>query len=125
MRKKTRRRRDRRHWWVRIRSPRPKVDERFCPKCQQPYQKGPTPAPVADFIHGNTGAFIYPAGKWKRDGVVVRVGRWKAYRQREFYLSEYFEFEELRDLLLAIIDAYRYLKKLRAQKRRLRDRQPG
>lgn len=87
----------------------PKVDERFCEKCGLNYQHGPMPKPVKEFISGNVTALVFPAGTWRGRELTVAFGRWKA-PTRQFYLSQYFTHEELKDLAAVMVQTHRYLK---------------
>lgn len=95
----------------------PVADERFCKKCGLPFQNGPQPKPVATFASGNVGAFVYPAGGWKRDQLVIQFGRWKSVG-REFQLSGYVLEDDLKDLGKVTVQAHRYIARRRKKSRR-------
>ncbi len=76
----------------------PKVNERFCPKCSMPFQDGTMPAPLATFDKGNITGCVYPSGGYRKNEVVIRVGRLRAGRD-SFYLSEFIPLEDLNDLI--------------------------
>ncbi|MDA1013848.1 MAG: hypothetical protein O3A00_05265 [Planctomycetota bacterium] len=99
----------------------PKVDERLCKKCGLPYQNGPLPKHVKDFISGNVCALVYPGSGWNR--MTVKVGRWRA--DGRFYLSENFPPEELKDLVKAVAAAHRYIQTENARKQRFHRRRTG
>jgi hypothetical protein len=89
-------------WWPQ------KVDERFCRECNQPYINGPHPKEVCQFFTNNVAAVLYPAGDWKRERFVVRLGRWKPGSGR-FYLSEYVPADELEDAETVIAQVREYI----------------
>ena len=94
------------------------VDERYCRACRLPYQNGPMPTEVNTFTSGNVAALVYPAGSWKSRQYVVKLGRWKA-QTRTFYLSEYFQVEDLEDVAWVAAQARKCIYgKLRKQARR-------
>lgn len=76
----------------------PKVNERFCPKCSMPFQDGTMPAPLDKFDKGNIAGCVYPSGGYRKNEVVIRVGRLRAGRD-SFYLSEFIPLEDLNDLI--------------------------
>jgi hypothetical protein len=76
----------------------PKVNERFCPKCSMPFQDGAMPAPLDTFDKGNIAGRVYPSGGYRKNEVVIRVGRLRAGRD-SFYLSEFIPLEDLNDLI--------------------------
>jgi len=76
----------------------PKVNERFCRKCGMPFQDGTMPAPLDTFDKGNIASCVYPSGGYRKNEVVVRVGRLRAGRD-SFYLSEFIPLEDLNDLI--------------------------
>lgn len=78
-----------------------RVDERFCPECRMPYHEGPLPKEAHRFDVRNVAAFVFPAGSFRRDELVVRVGRWKA-GGKQFYSSEFIPFSDLDDLLAVL-----------------------
>ena len=91
-----------RKWWPQ------KVDERFCRECNLPYVNGPHPQEIRQFASGNVGAVLFPAGDWKRQRSVVRVGRWKP-SAGKYYLSEYIPTDELDDLQRVVAQVHEYL----------------
>ena len=95
-------------WWPQ------KVDERFCRECNQPYINGPHPKEVCQFFTNNVAAVLFPAGDWKRERFVVRLGRWKPGSGR-FYLSEYVPADELEDVETVIAQVRAYLDALTQQ----------
>lgn len=77
-----------------------RVNERFCPVCNLPFQDGPLPAEVASVLVGNVTAIILPAGSFRKHDYVVRFGRWRPSGNR-FYCSEYIPASELSELIAA------------------------
>jgi len=100
------------------------VDECFCTKCGRAYQSDPVPKHVEDFVTGNASVFVYPAGTWKRKGLVVKVGRWR-FRSGKHYPSEFFDPEELNDLAKSLVKAHRYIQTVNASSRRDRRHRTG
>lgn len=113
------RRKGRRSIWP-LKKAKPRVDERYCEKCGQLYQDGPMPKEIANFVSGSVGALVYPAGSWRQKDLTVILGRWKA-QTRQFYLSQYFAPDELRDVAEVLRQAHVYLK-ANDQKHRSRNR---
>lgn len=85
----------------------PKLDERFCPECELPYQNGPLPRETAQFCSGNVAAVLLPEGGWRK-GTAIRLGRWKPSAGR-FFLSEFIPAKELSDLETVIAQVREYL----------------
>jgi hypothetical protein len=54
---------------------------------------------------------LFPAGSWRRNGSVLRIGRWKPGAGR-FYLSEFVPHEELEDVERVIAQVREYLDEL-------------
>ena len=78
-----------------------RVDERFCPECRLPFHEGPLPKEAQRFDVRNVAAFVFPAGSWRKDEYVIRVGRWKA-GGKQFYSSEFIPASDLDDLLAVV-----------------------
>lgn len=114
----------RRKKWSRKKSSTPKVDERFCSKCNNAYQHGPLPKHLEEFITGNVSAYVYPSGSWKPNGMIVKVGRWRI-RSDKHFLSEVFDSDDLNDLVKSIAKAHRYIQTVKAQNRRPDRRRTG
>lgn len=78
-----------------------RVDERFCPECRLPFHEGPLPKETRRFDVRNVAVFVLPAGSWRKDDYVIRVGRWKA-GGKQFYASEFIPAADLDDLLAVV-----------------------
>lgn len=78
-----------------------RVDERFCSECRLPFQEGPLPKEAHRFDVSNVTAFLFPAGSWRKEDYVIRVGRWKA-GGKQFYASEFIPAAEIDDLLTVV-----------------------
>lgn len=78
-----------------------RVDERFCSECQMPYHEGPLPKEARRFDVRNVAAFVFPSGGFRRNELVIRVGRWRA-GGKQFYSSEFVPFDDIDDLLAVL-----------------------
>ena len=78
-----------------------RVDERFCTECQMPYHEGPLPKEVHRFDVQSVAAFVFPAGSFRKDEYVIRIGRWKA-GGKQFYSSEFIPFADIDDALAVL-----------------------
>lgn len=78
-----------------------RIDERFCSECRQPFHEGPLPDEVTRRHHGNVCAIVYPAGTYRQNERVIRVGRWKA-GGKQFYCSEFIPVSDIDDVLSVV-----------------------
>lgn len=78
-----------------------RVDERFCPECRMPFHEGPLPKEAKRFDVNSVALFVFPAGSWRKDDYVIRVGRWKA-TGRQMYSSEFIPFADIDDLAAVV-----------------------
>ncbi|MDQ3329252.1 MAG: hypothetical protein M3552_01145 [Planctomycetota bacterium] len=72
-----------------------------------PFVNGSIPEKVREFQSGNVAAILYPSGDYRRERVVIQLGRWKPGAGR-FFLSEYVPEEELDDLDEVIVQVREY-----------------
>ena len=88
----------------------PRVDERFCSKCHMPFHDGPMPKEVSCYMADNVAVLVFPAGSWRKDEFVLRVGRWKA-GGKQFYCSEFIPAADIDNLITAAVMAKQGLPK--------------
>ncbi len=100
--------------WTRLFPPR--VDERFCTKCRMPFHDGPMPKEVSCFMADNVAVLVFPAGNWRKDEFVLRVGRWKA-GGKQFYCSEFIPAADIDSLITAAVMAKKELPACRTRAR--------
>ncbi len=86
----------------------PRIDERFCTGCSLPYLNGSVPEKVREFQSGNVAAILYPSGDYRRERLVIQLGRWKPGAGR-WFLSTYISEEEVEDLDEVIVQVREYL----------------
>jgi hypothetical protein len=70
-----------------------------------PFHEGPLPKELDRLFANNVAALVFPAGSWKKDEVVIRVGRWRPGGQ-QFYCSEYIPASDLESLLNVVQQAH-------------------
>lgn len=79
-----------------------KIDERFCRGCGLSYHEGPIPKPVHEVMVKSISVLVFPAGGWRADDCVVRVGRMKS-GGKSFYVSEFIPRAEIDDAITALM----------------------
>ncbi len=95
----------------------PRVDERFCSKCRMPFHDGPMPKEALSFTVDNVAVLVFPAGGWRKEEFVIRVGRWKA-GGKQFYCSEFIPADDIDSLIAAAVKAKEELPSHRTRARR-------
>jgi hypothetical protein len=95
----------------------PRVDERFCQKCRMPFHDGPMPKELTSFLADNVAVLVFPAGSWRKEEFVIRVGRWRA-GGKQFYCSEFIPAADIDSLIAAAVMAKEGLPACRTRARR-------
>jgi len=79
------------------------LNERFCRTCGFPYHDNPLPKETITLASGQVNVVVYPAGGFRRNEYIVRIGRVKS-GGKQVFLSEYIPLSELEDVLLTLTD---------------------
>lgn len=79
-----------------------RIDDRFCRTCGLSYHEGPLPKPAHEVMVKSISALVFPAGGWRADDYVVRVGRMKS-GGKNFYISEFIPRAEIDDAITALM----------------------